>query len=146
MSEIENSDIDPSQSNNSSSNQPQHSTSTLELKRLKAELEETHRINTECMKQNLSMQHYRYPQIVRDETQRRLDDALSQVRSSEENGIAQSRQIENLQSQIDQLSQLIRQQQQTPPNIATPQHNMPQQHSFSLSPTKHTVIHTNTHT
>ena len=56
-SEIENSDNDPSQSNNSSNNQPQHPPSTLELKRLKAELEERHRINTECIKQNLSMQH-----------------------------------------------------------------------------------------
>ena len=43
-SAIESSDNDPSQSNNSSNNQPQHSPSTLELKRLKAELEERHRI------------------------------------------------------------------------------------------------------
>ena len=33
--------------------------STLELKKLKAELEERHRINTECIKQNLNMQHHR---------------------------------------------------------------------------------------
>ena len=53
-------------------------------------------------------------QIMREEAQGRLDDALSQVRSREEKAIAQSREIENLQSQIDQLSQPIRQQQQTP--------------------------------
>ena len=86
------------------------------------------------MKQNLSMQHQRDLQIVRDEAQRRLDDALSEVRLSKEKAIAQSRQIENLQSQMDQLSQLIRQQPQTPPNIATPQHNMPHQHNFSVPP------------
>ena len=55
-SAIENSDNDPSQSNNSSNNEPQHPPSTLGLRRLKAELKERHRINTECMKQNLSMQ------------------------------------------------------------------------------------------
>ena len=65
-------------------NQPQHPPLTLELKKLKAELEGRHRINTECIKQNLSMQHHRDFQIVRDEAQRRLDDALNQVRSSEE--------------------------------------------------------------
>ena len=145
-SAIESSDNDPSQSHNSSNNQPQHPPSTLELKRLKAELEERHRINTEGMKQYLSMQHHRDLQIVRDEAQRKLDDALSQVRCSEEKAIAQSGQIKNLQSQIDQLSQLIRQQQQTPPNIAKPQHNMPHQHNFSLPPPTHTGIHTNTHT
>ena len=100
----------------------------------------------ECIKQNLIMQHHRNLQIVRDEAQRRLDDALRQVRSSEEKAIAQSRQIENLQSQIDELSQVIRQQQQTPPNIATLQHNMPHQHNFSLPPPTHRVIHTSTHT
>ena len=41
---IENSDNDPSQSNNSSNNQPQHPPSSLELNRLKAVLEERHRI------------------------------------------------------------------------------------------------------
>ena len=30
----------------------------------------------ECIKQNLNMQHHRDLQIVRDEAQRRLDDAL----------------------------------------------------------------------
>ena len=110
-SATESSDSDPSQSNNSSNNQPQHPPSTLELKRLKAELEERYRTNTECMKQNLSMHHHRDLQIVRDEAQRRLDDALSQVVSGEEKAMAQSRQIENLQSQIDQLSLCIRQQQ-----------------------------------
>ena len=40
-SAIESSYNDPSQSHNSSNNQPQHPPSTLELKRLKAELEET---------------------------------------------------------------------------------------------------------
>ena len=94
----------------------------------------------------LSMQHHRDLQIVRDKAQRRLDDALSQGRSSEEKAIAQSRQIKNLHSQIHQLFQLIRQQQQIPPNIATPQHNMSQQHIFSLPPPIHTIIHTNTHT
>ena len=64
----------------------------------------------ECIKQNLSMQHDRDLQILRDEAQRRLDDALSQVKSGEEKAIDQSRQIENIQSQIDQLSQCIRQQ------------------------------------
>ena len=93
----------------------------------------------ECIKQNLSMQHHRDLQIVRDEAQRRLDGALSQA--TEGKAIAQSRQIENLQSQIDQLSQLIRQQQQTPTNIATPQHNMPQQHNFSLPPSTHSHSH-----
>ena len=90
------------------------------------------------------MQHHRDLQIIRDEAKRRLDGELSQVRSSEEKARVHSRQIENLLSQIDQLSQLIRQQQQTPPNIATPQCNMPQQHNFSLPPPTHTVIHTNT--
>ena len=67
-SSLESSDNDPNQSHNSSNNHPQHPPSTLELKRLKAELEERHRINTECMKQNLSMQHQRDLQIVRDES------------------------------------------------------------------------------
>ena len=57
---------------------------------------------------------------MRDEAQRILDDALSQVRYSDEKAIAQSRQIDNLQSQVNQLSQLVRQQQQSPTNIATP--------------------------
>ena len=78
------------------------------------------------------MQHHRDLQIVRDEAQRRLDDALSQVRSSEGKAIAQSRQIYNLQSQLNQLSQLVRQQQQTPTNMTTPQCNMTQLHYFSL--------------
>ena len=143
---IDSSDNDPSQANNSCNNQPQHPPSALELRRLKAELEERHRIVTECMKQNLSMQHHWDLQIVRDEAQRRLDDALCEVRVSKETAIAQSRKIESLQSQMDQLSLLIRQQQQTPPNIATTQHNMPHQHNFSLPPPTHTAIHTNTHT
>ena len=54
---IESSHNDPNQSHKSSNNQPQHPPSTLELKRLKAELEERHIINTESIKQNLSMQH-----------------------------------------------------------------------------------------
>ena len=95
------------------------------------------------MKQHLSMQHHKDLQIVRDEAHRRLNDALSQVRSSEETAIAQSRQIDNLQSQLNQLSQPVNnKQQQTPTNIATPQHNMIQQHNFSLPPPTHTVIHT----
>ena len=57
------------------------------------------------------MQHHRDLQIVRYEAQRRLDDALSQVRSNEEKFIAESRQIDNLQSQLNQLSQCVRQQQ-----------------------------------
>ena len=69
--------------------------------------------------------------IVRDEAQRKLDDALNQARSREEKAIAQHMQIDNLQCQLNQLTQLGRQQQQTPTNIATPQHNI--------------VIHTNTH-
>ena len=72
--------------------------------KLKVELEERHRINTECIKQHLSLQYHRDLQIVRDEAQRRLDDALSQVRSSEGKAIAQSRQTDNLQSQLNQLS------------------------------------------
>ena len=98
------------------------------------------------MKQNLSMQHQRDLQIVRDEAQRRLDEALSEVRLSKEKAIAQSRQIENLQSQMDQLSQLIRQQPQTPPNIATPQHNMPHQHNFFVPPPTQTQSYTPKHT
>ena len=90
------------------------------------------------------MQHHRDLQIVRDEAQRRLDDALSKVTLSKEKAIAQSRKIESLQSQMDQLSQLIRQQQQTPPSITTSQHNMPHQHNFSLPPT--TQYYTPTHT
>ena len=54
-------------------------------------MEERHRIDTECIKQNLIMQHHRDLQIVRDEVQRKLDDALSQVRLSEEKAIAQSK-------------------------------------------------------
>ena len=60
------------------------------------------------MKQNLSMQHERGLQIVRDEAQRKIDDAINQARLSEEKAIAQSRKIEYLQSQMHQLSQLIR--------------------------------------
>ena len=63
------------------------------------------------MKQNLCMQHERDLQIVRDEAQRKIDDAFSQARLSEEKAIAQSRKIEDLQFQMNQLSQLIRQQQ-----------------------------------
>ena len=66
----------------------------------KAELEERHRINTECMKQDLSMQHHRDLQIVGDEAQRRLYDVLSQVRPSEEKAIVQSRQIENIKHKL----------------------------------------------
>ena len=61
-------------------------------------MEERHRIDIECMKQNLSMQHHRDLQIVRDEAQRRLDDVLSQVRLNEEKATAESRKIESLQS------------------------------------------------
>ena len=50
------------------------------------------------------MQHHRDLQLVRDEAQRGLDDALSLVRQSEEKATAQSRKIESLQSQMDQLS------------------------------------------
>ena len=50
-SAVEGSDSNSSQSNN----QPQHPPLTLELKKLKAEFKERHRINTECIKQNLSM-------------------------------------------------------------------------------------------
>ena len=82
-SAIESSYNDPNQSKHNSNNQTQHPPSTLELKKLKAELEERHRINTECIKQILNMQHHRHLQTVRDESQRRLDDALTQVRSSE---------------------------------------------------------------
>ena len=117
-----------------------------ELKKLKAELEERYRINTECIEQNLSMQHHRDLQIVRDDVQRRFDTTLNQVRSSEEKAIAQNRQIDNLQSQLNQLSQLVRQQQQMPTNIATPYHNMTQQHNFSLPPPSHTQSYTPTHT
>ena len=138
-SAVRSSDSDSSQSNHSSNNQPQQPPSILELKKLKAELEEWHRINTGCIKQNLSMQHHRDLQIVKGGTQRRLDDALSQVRSSEEKAIAQIRQIDNLQSQLNQLSQLVRQQQQTPTNIATPQHDTIGQF---VSPTTHTHSHT----
>ena len=88
----------------------------------------------EYMKQNLSMQHERDLLIVRDEAQRKIDDAFSQARLSEEKAIAQSRKIEDLQSQMNQLSQVIRQQQQTPPNTATPQYNMQHQQNFTLPP------------
>ena len=145
-SATESSDNDSSQPKHSSNNQLQHHPSTSELKKLKAEFEERHRINTECIKQNVSMQHHRDLQTVRDEAQRRLDDALSQVRSTDEKAIAQSRQIDNLQSQLNQLSQLVRQQQQTPTNIDTPQHNMTQKHNFSLLPPTHTQSHTHQHT
>ena len=89
----------------------------------------------ECMKQNLSMQHERDLQIVRDEAQRKIGDAFCQARLSEEKAIAQSRKIEDLQSKMNQLSQLIRQQQQqTPPSTATPQYNMQHQQNFTLPP------------
>ena len=83
---------------------------------------------------------------MRDETQRRIDDTLNQVRSSKENAIAQSQQIDNLQSQLNQLFHLVRQQHQTPTNTATPQHNMTQQHDFSLPPHTYTLSYTPTHT
>ena len=101
-------------------------------------MEERHRIGMECMKQNLSMQHERDLQIVRDEAQRKIDDATNQARLSEERAIAQSRKIEDLQSQMHQLSQLIRQQQQSPPNIATPQYNKQHQQNLTLPPPTHT--------
>ena len=91
------------------------------------------------------MQHHRDIKIMRDEAQKRFDDALNQVRSSEEKAIVQSRQIDNLQSQLNQLAQLVRQQHQTFTNTATPQHNMTQQHNFSPTNHTHTIIHTNTH-
>ena len=112
-------DNDPSQPDNNSNNKPQHPLSTSELKKIEADLEERHRINIECMKQNLSMQHERDLQIVRDEAQRKLDDAFSQARLSEEKATAQSRKIEDLQSQMNQLSQLIRQKKKT----NTPKHS-----------------------
>ena len=87
------------------------------------------------MKQNLSMQHERDLQIVRDEAQRKIDDAINQARLSEERAIAQNRKIEDLQSQMHQL---IRQQQQSPPNIATPQYNMQHQQNLTLLPPTHT--------
>ena len=108
-------------------------------------MEERHRINTECIKQNLGMQHHRDLQIVRDEAQRWLDGALSQVKSSEEKAIPQNRQIDNLQSQLNQLTQLVRQQQQTPTNIATPQHNI-HNSTISLSHHPHTQSYTPTQT
>ena len=114
------------------------SISTSELNKFEADLEERHRISMECMKQNLSMQHKRDLQIVRDEAQRKIDDVFSQARLSEEKAIEQIRKIEDLQSQMNQLSQLIRQQQQTPPNIATPQYNMQHQQNFTLPPPTHT--------
>ena len=64
-SATESSDSNSSQSNHSSYSQPQNSPSTLELKKLNAELEERHRINTECIKLHLSMQHYMDLQTVR---------------------------------------------------------------------------------
>ena len=87
--------------------------------------------------------NHRDLQIVRDKAQRRLDDALSEVRLSKEKAILQSRKIESLQSQMDQLYQLLRQQ-QTPPNIASPQHNMPYECNNSVPPPthSHTPIHT----
>ena len=137
-SAIGNFDSDPSQPDNNSNNKPQHPISTSELKKFEADLEERHRISMECMIQNLSMQHERDLQIVRDEAQRKIDDAFSQARLSEEKAIARSRKIEDLQSQMNQLSQLIRQQQQTPPNIATPQYNMQNQQNFTLPLPTHT--------
>ena len=83
-SAIENLDNDPSQSDINSNNQPQHPPSTLELKKYVAGLEERHRIDAECNKQNLITQHHRDLKIVRDKAQRKLDDALSHVRLSEE--------------------------------------------------------------
>ena len=142
---IDSSGNDLSQSNNSSNDESQHTPTTLELKRLKTELEERCRIDTECIKQNFSMQHHRDLQIVRDEDQRRPDDVLHEDRVSKETAIAQSRKIESLQSQMDQLSLLIRQQQETPKNIATTQHNMPHQHNVSLPPPPHTQPYTPTH-
>ena len=101
-------------------------------------MEERHRISMECMKQNLSMEHERDLQIVRDEAQRKIDDAFSQARLSEEKAIAQSRKIVDLQSQMHQLSKLIRKQQQSSPNIATPQYNMQHQQNLTLPPPTHT--------
>ena len=137
-SAIGNLDSDPSQPDNNSNNKPQHPISTSQLKKIEVDLEERHRISMECMKQNLSMQHERDLQIVRDEAQRKIDDAINQARLSEEKAIAQSRKIEDLQSQMHQMSQLIRQQQQLPPNIATPQYNMQHQQNLTLPPPTHT--------
>ena len=66
-SAIESLDNDPSQPDNNSNNKPQqHPISTSELKKIEADLEERHRISMECMKQNLSMQHERDLQIMRE--------------------------------------------------------------------------------
>ena len=49
---------------------------------------------------------------------------MIQVKDSEQQALVQSRKIDVLQSQIRQLSQVVKQQQQAPSNIATPQHNI----------------------
>ena len=50
----------------------------------------------ECMKQNVSMQHERDLQIVRDEAPKKDWWCISQARWSKEKAIAQSRKIEDL--------------------------------------------------
>ena len=63
---------------------------------------------------------------MKDDAQRIIHDVMIQVKDSEQQALDQCRKIDALQSQINQLSQLVKQQQQTASNIATPQHNITQ--------------------
>ena len=63
---------------------PQHPTSIIELNKLKSDLEEQHRIDSECIKLNLAMQHNRDLQIVKDKAQRIIHVAIIQVEDSEQ--------------------------------------------------------------
>ena len=142
---LESSDADCNSSTNNSANHPQHPPSIIEFNKSKSDLEEQHGIDRECIKQNLTMQHNRDLQIVKDESHRINHGAMMQIKDSEQQALAQSGKIDVLQSQINQLSQLVKQQQQTSSNIATPQHNIAQQHSFSLyHPYTHSHSHSHT--
>ena len=91
------------------------------------------------------MQHNRDLEIVKNEAQRIIHDAMIWVKDSEQQALGQSRKIDVLQSQINQLSQLVKQQQQTPSNIATtPTQCCSATHFLYTTTHAHTVIHTHT--
>ena len=62
---LESSDAESNSSTNNSANHAQHPPSIMESNKLKPDLEEQHRIDSECITENLTMQHNRDLQIVK---------------------------------------------------------------------------------
>ena len=88
---LESWDADSNSSTNNSANHPQHPPSIIQFNKLKSDLEKQHRIDTECIKQNLTMQHNRDLQIVKNEAQRIIHVAVIQVKDPGQQALAQSR-------------------------------------------------------